>query len=99
MPMLTTLRMRLPVWPVHAPRAHPVGEVGHAVEHRVHLGHDVDAVDHDALRPRGARSATCSTARSSVTLMLLAAEHRVDAARAGRSSLGQRDEQAAASRR
>ena len=68
MPMLTTLRIRLPVCPVHAPDADPVGEVGHLVEHRVHLGHDVVAVDHDPL-VLGARSATCSTARSSVTLI------------------------------
>ena len=52
MPMLTTLRMRLPVWPFHAPLADAVGEVGHPVEHGVDLGHDVLAVDDDRRAPR-----------------------------------------------
>ena len=69
MPMLTTLRMRLPVWPFHAPLADAVGEGGHLVEHGVDLGHDVLAVDDDRRVPCGARSATCSTARFSVTLI------------------------------
>ena len=64
MPMLTTLRMRLPVWPVHAPLADAVGEVGHPVEHRVHLGHDVLAVDHDRLR-RAARAGPRAARRGS----------------------------------
>ena len=78
MPMLTTLRTRLPVWPVHAPRADPLGEVGHLVEHRVHLGHDVHAVDldHRALgRPQ--RDVEHGAVLGDVDL--LAAEHRVDA--------------------
>ena len=50
--------------------AHALGERRHLVEHGVDLGHDVLAVDHDRSRPRGARSATCSTARFSVTLIL-----------------------------
>ena len=49
-------------------RAHPLGEGGHPVEHLVHLLDDVDAVD-DQRALRGIRSATCSTARSSETLM------------------------------
>ena len=49
MPMLMTLRMRLPVCPCHCAAADLVGEGGHPVEHRVHLGHDVDAVDEDLL--------------------------------------------------
>ena len=48
--------------------ADPVGEVGHLVEHGVDLRHDVFAVHHDGL-PLGARRATCSTARFSVTLI------------------------------
>ena len=49
MPMLTTLLMRLPVCLPRA-AADPLGEVGHLVEHGVHLGHDVLAVDHDRSR-------------------------------------------------
>ncbi len=39
---------------VAGPRAgpHPLGEVTHAVEHRVDLRHDVDAVDDDRIVPR-----------------------------------------------
>ena len=68
-PMLTTVRIAL------AGRARPVaaadalGERAHAVEDLVHVRHDVVAVDHDRPRPRGARSAMCSTGRSSVMLM------------------------------
>ena len=45
MPMLTTLRIGLPVWPVHSPRADPLGEGAHPVEHLVDLLDDVVAVD------------------------------------------------------
>ncbi len=48
--------------------ADAVGEVGHAVEHGMHLGHDVVAVDDDRFAA-GRRRATCSTARCSVTLI------------------------------
>ena len=70
MPMLTTLRMRLPVWPFQSPLRTRLAKARHLVEHGVHVGHDVLAVDHDDLRPSGARSATCSTARFSETLIL-----------------------------
>ena len=78
MPMLMTLRMRLPVWPVQAPRAHAVGEGRHLVEHGVDLGHDVLAVDDDrrALR-RAQRHVQDGAVLGDVDL--LAAEHRVDA--------------------
>ena len=69
MPMLTTLRMRLPVWPFHAPLRTRSAKSRHPVEHRVDLRHDVLAVDHDRRRSRGARRATCSTARFSVMLI------------------------------
>ena len=49
MPMLTTLRMGLPVWPVQRAAAHARREGRHAVEHRMHVRHDVVAVDEDAL--------------------------------------------------
>ena len=45
MPMLTTLRIGLPVWPVHSPRADPLAKARHPVEHLVDLRDDVVAVD------------------------------------------------------
>ena len=48
--------------------AHVVAERAHPIQHLVNLRHDVDPVDHQR-RPAGIRSATCSTARSSVVLM------------------------------
>ena len=75
MPMLTTVRMRRPVAPVHSPTA-PVAERRHAGQHLVHVGHDVVAVEHQARAGRQ-RSATWSTARCSVTLISLAGEHGV----------------------
>ena len=69
MPMLTMLRDRLAGVAEPLAGADLVGELGHPVEHLVHRRHDVDAVDLDCARPSGARSATCSTARSSVTLI------------------------------
>ena len=69
MPMFTTLRIGGAGVPAPLTRTHPLGEVGHLAQHRVHLRHDVLAVDHD-LASSGARNAVCSTARSSVTLIL-----------------------------
>ena len=68
MPTLITLRIRLPVCAVPLAAADAVGEIGHLVEHRMDLGHDVFAVDHDrcVAAPAGP---TCSTARCSVTLI------------------------------
>ena len=45
MPMLTTLRIGLPVCPRPLAGAHPLGEGAHAVERLVDLLDDVDAVD------------------------------------------------------
>ena len=45
MPMLTTLRIGLPVWPFHSPERTRSRERGHPVEHLVHLLDHVDAVD------------------------------------------------------
>ena len=50
MPMLTTLRMRSPGEAAPVAGAHPVGERGHPVEHLVHVGDDVVAVDHERAR-------------------------------------------------
>ena len=69
MPILTTLRMRLPVWPFQAPLRTPLGEIRHLVQHGMDLGHDVLRRRRRIDAPRGARSATCSTARFSVTLI------------------------------
>ena len=61
MPMLMMLRMGLPVWPFHAPLRTLVGEGGHLVQHLMHGGDDVFAVDPGLTRPwargerRGAR--------------------------------------------
>ena len=41
MPMLTTLRIGLPVWPGPLARAHALGERRHPVEHLVDVGDDV----------------------------------------------------------
>ena len=91
MPMLITLRMRLRgvAFPRAAP--HPVREVGHPVEHGVHLGHHVLAVDDDrrALR-RAQRDVQDRAVLRHVDL--LAAEHGVDP-RAQAGLLGELDEQ------
>ena len=52
MPMLTTLRIGLPVEPRPLARAHRVGERRHPVEHLVHLGDHVDAVDDERAASR-----------------------------------------------
>ena len=91
MPMFTMLRIGLPVWPSHEPRADPVGERRHPVEHLVHVGHDVVAVDVDALalrRPQ--RDVEHGPVLGDVDV--LAAEHGVDAV-AQAAVLGQRDEE------
>ena len=43
--MLTTFRIGLPVWPVHSPERTRSAKARHPVEHLVHVGDDVDAVD------------------------------------------------------
>ena len=48
-PMLTTLRTRLPVWPVHAPERTCSEKSAILVEHRVHARYDILAVDVDRL--------------------------------------------------
>ena len=54
MPMLTMLRIGLPVWPYHAPLRNAIGEIGHAVEHRMDVGHNVLAINQDRLPLRRA---------------------------------------------
>ena len=78
MPMLMTLRMRLPVWPFHCAAADAVGEVGHAVEDGVDLGDDVLAIDDDRGVARGAQGDVEDGAVFG-DVDLLAGEHGVDA--------------------
>ena len=49
MPMLITFRMRLPVWPFHAPLRTLIRKCGHLVEHGVNFGNDIHAIDEDLL--------------------------------------------------
>ena len=58
--------------------AHALGEVGHLVQHRVHLRHDVPAVDVDVCIPGGAQRHVEHRAILG-NIDLVAAEHRVDA--------------------
>ena len=80
MPMLTTLLMRLAGVAGPLAGAHPVGEGGHPVEHRVHVGHDVLAVDLDHGVARGPQRGVQHRAVLG-GVDLLAREHRVRAAR------------------
>ena len=77
MPMLMTLRMRLPVWPFQSPLRTRSGEVGHLVEHGVDLGHDVLAIDDDGCSSRRAQRHVQDGAVLG-DVDLLAAEHGVD---------------------
>ena len=69
MPMLTTLRMRLPVWPFHAPLRTRFEKS--AMASRTAWTSGTTSLPSTTIDvPRGARRATCRTARSSVTLIL-----------------------------
>ena len=97
MPMLTMLRIGLPVWPIHRPRADLVRELGHPVEHLVHRRARRRRRRPGSLAPRRPqRDVQHGAVLGDVDL--LAGEHRVDAlAQAG--LLGQLRAAAAASRR
>ena len=84
MPMLTTLRMRLPVWPFHSPLRTRVGEGGHLVEHGVDAGDDVFAVDDDRFA-FGRAQGDVQDGAVLGDVDLVAAEHGVDARLAGRT--------------
>ena len=45
MPMLTTLRIALPVWPRHSPLRNHWEKSRHAIENLMNLVDDVDAID------------------------------------------------------
>ena len=69
MPTLTTLRMRLPVWPVHSPPRTRSAKAD--IRSSTSWTPGTTSSPSTSIRvPRGARSATCSTARFSVTLIL-----------------------------
>ena len=68
MPMLTTLRMRCPVWPVQSPPR--TASANAAIRSSTAWTSGTTFVPSTMIvASRGARSATCSTARSSVTLI------------------------------
>ena len=68
MPMLTTLRIGRPVWPFHSPeRIRSENAAIRSSTSCTCLTTSTPSTISDALR--GIRSATCSTARSSDTLM------------------------------
>ena len=78
MPTLITLRMRLPVCPFQSPlRTRSANSLIRSSTACTSGTTSCPSTTIDA--PRGARSATCSTARFSETLMRSPAEHRIDA--------------------
>ena len=78
MPMLTTLRMRLPVWPFQRAAPDAIGELGHLVQHGMHLRHNVLAVHEDGgVFRRAQRDVQHGAVLGDVDLV--PAEHRVDA--------------------
>ncbi len=97
MPMLTTLRIRAPVWPVHCPPRTRSAKSAIRSSTAMHVRHDVLAVDDDR---RPFRRPQRDVQRCAVlgAVDLLAAEHRADA-RGHARFVGERDEQAQASRR
>ncbi len=56
MPMLMTFLMGLPVWPFHSPLRIAIGEGSHLVQHGMHVGHDILAVDFNLRSSRSAQS-------------------------------------------
>ena len=92
MPMLTTLRMCLPVYPRPGAAADLVGKCRHAVEHLVHLRHDVFAVNLDAGAARRAQRDMQNRAFFGI-VDLLATEHRVPPRRDA-ALFGERQEKA-----
>ena len=77
MPMLTTLRMRLPVCPLHAPLRTRCENRAHPIEHSVHFGHDVLAV-HDDRRVLRRPQGNVQNGALLGDIDLLAAKHGVD---------------------
>ena len=82
MPMLTTLRMRLPVWPFHAPLRTRLAKVSHLVEHSMDLGTTFSPST--MIVPLSARAGPHADGAIFREVDLLAAEHGIDPRRAGR---------------
>ena len=78
MPMLTTLRIGLPVWPFHAPERTRSANARMRPQHPVHLGHDVLAVD-DQRRRLGHAQRHVQHRAVLGDVDAVAAEHGVDA--------------------
>ena len=68
MPMLTTLRIRLPVWPVCSPERTRAAK-SPILSRTAWTSGTTSTPSTRMWASRGARRATCSTARSSVTLI------------------------------
>ena len=77
MPMLITFRIRLPVWPFHAPLRICSTKLRHLVEHGVNLGNDVHAIGEDLLVLWGAQRDMQNGALFG-DVDLVAREHGVD---------------------
>ena len=77
--------------------AHPVGELGHPVEHGVDVGDDVLAVDHE-VRVAGHAQRDVEDGAVLGDVDVLAAEHRVDAVPEP-APVGQCEQERASSRR
>ena len=96
MPMLTTLRIRSPVAPVHAPERTRAARS--AIRSSTSWTSGTTSWPSTSITAsRGARSATCSTGRSSVTLMR-SPRNIASARRATPGPLGERPPAARASR-
>ena len=78
MPMLMTLRMRLPVCPFHSPLRTRLEKLAISVEHGMHLGHHVLAVDDDGC-PFGRAQGHVQHRPLLRDVDLLSAKHGVDA--------------------
>ena len=75
--MLTTLRIRLPVWPFHSPLRTRLTEVTHLVEYRVHPRNHVFAVNEDRRASRSTKRHVQDCPLFSV-VDLVPTEHGID---------------------
>src|ERR1700723_1609238 len=77
MPTLTTLRIRLPVWPFHSPLRTRLAKLAMWSSTACTLG-TTFSPSTEMEASRGARRAMCNTARFSVRLIFLPTKHGVD---------------------
>ena len=78
MPMLTTVRIRSPVCPVHCPERTASVNVGHPVQHRVHVGDARPGRRRPARRPAGQAQRGVQDRPVLAGVDVLAREHGVD---------------------